>query len=426
VLELARERSHAPVHARTVAVQANFRVHGEREVDRRRALGKLDHVTRRREYEYLVLVQIQLQELEKLVRRLGIELQLEHLPEPLEMPIELVRVARVFLEAPVRGDSVFRGAVHLARTYLNLEQLPAGSEHSRVQRLVSVRLRLRDVVLDTFLDRSPPVVDDAECMVTIRNAVHEHANREKIVDLLVRLVAIHHLLVDGPEMLRPSGDLHVGDSGSRHFRGERLAHPLDEIVALGTLLRNETREVAIRIRLEMLEREILELPADLRHSETVRQWRVQVARLLSDAPALLFGKRLERAHVVQAIGELDDDDARILGDRQQQLAIVLDLRVARRMRRQVLDLCEPVHDPRDFLAELQFDVGEGEAGVLDHIVDETRDDRRGIEVEPRQDLGDRDTVEYVILSRLPLLAAVRILAEPVGAQKRQSGEDYVL
>src|SRR6185437_1798679 len=417
ILELTRQRRHPAVHARAVAVQSNLRVHGECKIDRGCTLGQLYDVAGWREYEYLVLIQIQLEKFEKLVRRLGIELQLQHLAEPLEMPVQLIRIARVFLESPVRRDAVLCGAVHLARAYLDLEQLSAGSEHCCVQRLITVRLRLRDVILDPFLHRSPSVMDDTKCMVAIRNAVDENADSKEIVYLLVWLVAIHHLLVDGPEVLRPARDLDIGDSRARHFRGERFAHPLDEIVALGALLRNETREVAICICLEMLEGKILQLPAHLRHSETVRQRRVEIARFLPYAATLFFGKRLQRAHVVKPIGQLDDDDARVLGDREQQLAIVLDLRIARCVRRQVLDLGEAIDDPGDFLAELELDVGEGEARVLDHVVHEASYDCRGIEVEASENLGDRDAMQHVIFARSALLPPVRILAEPVSAQK---------
>src|SRR5438105_4599018 len=114
-------------------MQSNFSVHREREIDRRCSFGQLDHIAGRREDENLVLVKIELEELEELVRRLRIELELEHLPEPLERAIELVGAARIFLESPVRRDSVLRGAVHLAGANLNLEQLTPWPKHGRVQ-----------------------------------------------------------------------------------------------------------------------------------------------------------------------------------------------------------------------------------------------------------------------------------------------------
>src|SRR5438105_3244152 len=113
-------------------MQPDLGVHGKREVDRRCSLRQLDDVTRRREDEDLVLIQVELEELEKFVRSFGIELELQHLPEPLESAIELVGAARIFLESPVRRDSVLCGAMHLARADLDLEQLTVRAEYRRV------------------------------------------------------------------------------------------------------------------------------------------------------------------------------------------------------------------------------------------------------------------------------------------------------
>ena len=57
--------------------------------------------------------------------------------------------------------------MHLAGSDLDLEQLPVRPEHRRMQRLVSVRLRLRDVILDALLQRREPLVDDAERVVAV-------------------------------------------------------------------------------------------------------------------------------------------------------------------------------------------------------------------------------------------------------------------
>src|SRR2546422_329612 len=160
-----------------------------------------------------VLVQVDLEELEKLLGRVGVLLQLDELAEPREVAVELVGGALAFLEEPVGGDAVLRRVVHVAGADLDLVQLPARPEHRRVQRLVAVRLGTRDVVLDALLERRPLVVDDAEDVVALGDRVHEHAHREEVVDLLERLVALFHLLVDGPEILGPARDLDVGEAG---------------------------------------------------------------------------------------------------------------------------------------------------------------------------------------------------------------------
>src|SRR5438270_8987352 len=75
---------------------------------------------------------------------------------------------------------------------------------------------------------------------------------------------------------------------------------------------------------------------------------VEIPGLLRDAPPLLLGQEVERTHVVQPIGELDDDDPRVFGDREQQLAVALDLPLLRRPSRgQLGNLRQAVDDARD-------------------------------------------------------------------------------
>src|SRR5258705_6635011 len=74
VLELAGETRDPAVDARALAVQSDFGVDSESEVDRRRALGQLNHVARRREHEDLVLIEIELEEFQELVGSLGVQL----------------------------------------------------------------------------------------------------------------------------------------------------------------------------------------------------------------------------------------------------------------------------------------------------------------------------------------------------------------
>src|SRR5687767_11518968 len=123
-------------------------MHGEREVDGRRALRQLNDVAGRGEDEDLVLVEVELEELEELVRRLRVQLHRENFAEPPELLVELVASLRGLLVQPVRGDSELRRAMHVARANLDLEQLLAGAKDRRMQRLVSVRFRLCDVILD--------------------------------------------------------------------------------------------------------------------------------------------------------------------------------------------------------------------------------------------------------------------------------------
>jgi hypothetical protein len=169
----------------------------------------------------------------------------------------------------------------------------------------------------------------------------------------------------------------------------------------------------------MFERQILELPAQLRHTEAMRERRVEVARLLRDTAPLLVGKPVERPHVVQAVGELDDDDARVLGDREQELAVALDLPLLRRAAGgQLGDLRQAVDDRGDLLAELRLDVGEREPRVLDDVVQQTAGDGDRVELQVGEDLRDLDRMRDVRVAGIAKLAAMRPLAELVGAHEQ--------
>jgi hypothetical protein len=177
----------------------------------------------------------------------------------------------------------------------------------------------------------------------------------------------------------------------------------------------------------VLEREVLELPPQLRHAEAVRQRRVEVARLLRDAPALLRRQPVERSHVVQTIGELDDDDACVLRDRQQQLAIVLHLPLLlRRAGGQLGDFRQPVDDAGDLSPELGFDVGHRHIGILDDVVDQAARHGEGIELEVGEHLRHLDAVGDERIARVSRLTAVRLLAEPVGAREQLAVEPLVV
>src|SRR2546422_5386766 len=132
VLERAVQRRDAAVDTSPLAVLPDLRVHREGEVDRGRPLRESLHVAARREHEDLVLVKVDLEELEELLGRVRVLLQLEQLAEPREVAIELVP-APPFLEEPMRRDAVLGGVVHLAGADLDLVQLTPRPGDGRVQ-----------------------------------------------------------------------------------------------------------------------------------------------------------------------------------------------------------------------------------------------------------------------------------------------------
>jgi hypothetical protein len=74
---------------------------------------------------------------------------------------------------------------------------------------------------------------------------------------------------------------------------------------------------------ERLEGEVLQLPLHRVDAEPVCQRRVHLERLAGLLHLLLLAEVLDRAQVVEPVGELDQDHARVLCHRQDHLSVVL-------------------------------------------------------------------------------------------------------
>ncbi len=150
-----------------------------------------------------------------------------------------------------------------------------------------------------------------------------------------------------------------------------------------------------------------------------RRWArggVDVERLPGDFVLLVGGHRAEGAHIVEAVGHLDEHHAYILRHRQEELAEVLGL--GRRLVAEDAagDFGEPGHDLGDLLAEVLLDVLDGVVGVLDHVVEQRGADRGRAEADfLRCDFRDGDRVENVWLAGAAPYPLVGLLGEVEGA-----------
>ena len=262
----------------------------------------------------------------------------------------------VALVRPVRGDAPLGPLVHLAGADLHLDRPALRPDHRGVQALVEVELGHRDVVLEATHHRPPTTVDAAERGVAVLDRVDDHAHRDEVEDVVELAALDDHLLVDAPQVLAAPGDLgldaELGEPGSD--LGDRLG---EEHLALGRAGGDEVVELGVALRVQRGEREVLELLLDLLHPEPVRQRGVDVERLLGDALLLLERHRGDRAHVVQPVGELDDEHPQVLGHRHQHLAHRRRLLRLARVELDALELGDAVDEPGDLGAEVELDVG---------------------------------------------------------------------
>ena len=132
--------------------------------------------------------------------------------------------------------------------------------------------------------------------------------------------------------------------------------------------------------------EILKLPLDRIHTESMCQGRVDLQCLSRLLVLLLFRHVADRAHVVQTIAELDDQHANIPRHGHNHLAHGL-----RRTGIAVGDLVQlgdAIDQGRDLFAKVFPKGVQGIAAVFDGVVEQSRGQRRSRHTEIRENRGD--------------------------------------
>ena len=257
-------------------------------------------------------------------------------------------------------------------------------------------------------------MDHAERAVAGFDVVHHHPETENIGQLLEADRLALHLGPDRERPLAPAGDSR-GQAVLLQVLGE-LAFDFADQVAVALLQRIQPlHHHRIGFRVEHAERQFLQLFTHFLHAHAPRQRRIDVERLLGDPVARCRRHEFQRAHVVQAVGELDQEHADVVGDRQQQLAQVLGLLGFARHQFQPLQLGQALHQRADLGPEDVVDLGAGRLGILDGVVQQRRDDGGVVELEIGEDRGDLERMRKIGVAGGAGLRAVRLHGIDIGA-----------
>ncbi len=186
-------------------------------------------------------------------------------------------------------------------------------------------------------------------------------------------------------------------------------------IARLALKRDEAADDRVaRIGVKDAKGQILQLLTHPLHPHAAGKGGENLHRLAGLLGLLLRLHALDRAHVVQAVGQLDEDHPQVLGHGHEQLAEILSLFRLGRGELKIGQLCHTVDQFGHFGTELLRDFGIGRLGVFDGVVQQGCHNRRIVQPLFGQDGGDGDGMGEIRLTRLAQLPVVHLLAIGIG------------
>ena len=412
VLQPVVQRHNAAVDLGGHHVVAHGGVDVIGKVDGRGAGRQVDHVALGGKHEHLVGEHVHLQGVDK-VLGVGALLILQQAAHPLIAALVAAALS-VLLVFPVGGDAVFRHLVHLLGADLHLEGDAALAHHRGVQALVQIGLGGADIVLEPAQNGLVQVVDNAQNVIAVRHRVHDDPEGEQVKHVVQILVLGVHLAVDGIGVLHAAVDLGL-DPGLLQPLRDLVVDGGHEAVVFRGLLVQRLGDLPIAHRIEILQAQILQLPLHLLHTQPVGDGGVDLHGLEGLLLLLLRRLVLHGAHVVEPVGDLDEDHPDVLAHGHQHLPQVLHLLLLLGGVVDAGQLADALHQVGHGGGKHLGDLLMGGGGILDGVVQQRRDDGFAVQMQLlHHDLGHRQRVGDKGRAVLAHLGAVHFPGQLIG------------
>ncbi|KAF1031801.1 MAG: hypothetical protein GAK34_03660 [Delftia tsuruhatensis] len=332
--------------------------------------------------------------------------------EPLRAQL-LGIVAGLGLVEPMGGHAGLGDDVHFLGADLELDVHARGAHQRGVQRLVAIVLGNGDVVLEAARHGLVHLVQHAQRRVAIDNARQDdakavdvrHLGKAQLVLLHAQIERIQRAFTAGKAGLQPrAGELGI----------DLVLHALDQIAASLARAGDGFFQRGVAPGMQVAEGQVLQLAVGLVQPQAVGDGCVDLQCFRRDAAPLAARHVAHGAHVVGAVGQLDQDHAHIARHGQQHLAEGFRLVLFARVELQLVQLREAVDQLGHVLAEALGEIGLGDAAVFHRIVQQRGHQGRGVELPARAQRRDRDGMGDIGFAAAAPLVAVGLVGEGIG------------
>ena len=147
-------------------------------------------------------------------------------------------------------------------------------------------------------------MDHAERRIAVLHGIYNDPDGKQIIDLVDRLVLVFHLLIDTEKVLDPAVDLRL-DPRVLYMLAHLIHDRLDVFFPDALTDRDLVDQIIVRLRLQILQRQVIQLDLDLGNTKPLCDRGVNIQRLPCDLLLLLRPHMLQRPHIVQPVCQLN-------------------------------------------------------------------------------------------------------------------------
>ena len=238
-----------------------------------------------------------------------------------------------------------------------------------------------------------------------------------------------HLVVDGEQVLLAATDLML-DSCLFQTTADFALDGVDDLAAIATGAAHRFAQHAGSHGIERLEAQLFQFVLHGVNTEAVGDGGEDFEGFPGDAAAFVRSQRAQGTHIVGAVGQLDQNDPDILGHCHHHLAEVLGLRLFAIAKFQLVELGDPGHQFCNRIAKLFGQIGLGDRGVFDDVVQHGGHQGFMVEAHVTQDPGNGNRVGNIGFATGTHLTLVGITGHHIGLLEllnllwRQVGTGY--
>ena len=315
------------------------------------------------------------------------------------------------------SETLLGDVVHAVGANLHLNPFALLAHEGVVEGLIAVCLGVGEPIAEALGVRGVYLRErgvDAVALVDLFGAIlgrEDDTDSQNIEDFCKTNVLVLHLAPNGIGALdaRLDGIFHTYlVEGLTDGRRELV----EDSVALGLRLRQLFLYLGIFFGMLVFETEVLQFGFNLVETKAVGQGREDVERFAGNLVLFAGQHTLERAHIVQAVGDFDEDDAHVVAHREQQLLEGFCLERSLVAEDAAGDFRHALHDVGHLRAEEIAQVIVGIVGIFFDVVEEGGTNTGAAQSDFfASNLRNGDGVQDIWLARASAYAFVRLLGE---------------